>query len=105
VLRALAGARATGDFFVGGVWASVLVLFILRELGVEPWLMTAIFAVGGVSSFFGALVVERIVDRFGIGRSLIGATVVYRLTPFFVPLAAGPLWAVVVWLSANQLSD
>ena len=105
VLRALAGARATGDFFVGGVWASVLVLFILRELGVEPWLMTAIFAIGGVSSFVGALFVERVVARFGIGRSLIGATLVYRLTPFFVPLAAGPFWLVVVWLTANQCSD
>lgn len=104
-LRALSVARLVGDLSVNGIWASVLILFILRELDIEPWLMTAIFAVGGISSFVGALAVERVVARWGTGPAMVGSTLAYRLTPFFLPLAGGPFGVVLFCLIANQGSD
>jgi predicted MFS family arabinose efflux permease len=105
VLRAVSAAKVIGDFAIGGVWASVLLLFILRDLGLEPWLMTATFAVGGVSAFFGALAADRLIRRWGVGRAMIGSTLAYRLTPFLLPLAGGPFGFVLFCLVAMQAAD
>jgi predicted MFS family arabinose efflux permease len=104
-LRAVSAAKLIGEFAIGGVWASVLLLFILRDLGLEPWLMTATFAVGGVSAFFGALAADRLIHRWGAGRAMIGSTLAYRLTPFLLPLAGGPFGFVLFCLVMIQAAD
>jgi MFS family permease len=104
VLRALAAAKGTRDFFVY-LWAAMLMLFLTRELRLEPVLIGALFAIGGVSSLFGAVAAERVVRRWGLGRTLVVGLFVSCASLLFVPLAGGPPLLVVALVGAQQLFD
>lgn len=100
-LAAVAVAQALG----GGLLESVLYIFILRDLKIFPALMSATFGVGGIASFFGAALAERVTLRLGMRRAL-------RVTAWFgagltllMPLAGGPLWLAVALLTATQFGD
>jgi predicted MFS family arabinose efflux permease len=98
------GAGTTDVFFVH-FFVAVLTLFLTRELGFGPATLGFIFAIGGVSAFLGALIADRTIRRWGLGRSLIGGFLAYRLASFAIPLAAGPYAAQVAILSASQVLD
>jgi hypothetical protein len=104
VLRALAGFTATNLLFIN-LFVAVLLLFLTEELRLPPALLGALFAIGGISAFVGALVAERAAWRWGLGRTLLGSFVVYRLATFLIPAAAGPLWVQVSLLAASQGAD
>ncbi|HEY3111154.1 MAG TPA: MFS transporter, partial [Chloroflexota bacterium] len=104
VLRAFALAGGTRAFFVY-IWVALLLLFLTRELGLSPFEMGLLFAIGGVSSFFGALIVEPITRRFGIGPTLIAAFFLYTASLTLVPLAAGPHWLVLLLVGLPQCLD
>jgi MFS family permease len=93
VLRALAGASATTVLF-GRVFMAVYVLYMTRVLGLSAVGVGLVFAIGGVGSFAGSLVAERLARRFGPGPAMIGAQVAFGLTGMLVPLAVlVPSWA------------
>jgi MFS family permease len=104
VLRAFAGARLTRDFFIHA-WVAVLVLFLSRDLGLTPLEMGLLFAVGGVSSFFGALLAEPITRRFGVGPTMIVSYGLYTCTTVLVPLAGGPYWLILLLVGLPQCFD
>jgi predicted MFS family arabinose efflux permease len=104
VLRAFAGARASRDFFVQ-IWVAVLILFLSRELGLEPVVIGLLWAIGGVSSFGGALLVEPVSRRFGVGPTLIAAFFLQILSLVLVPLAGGPGWLVLFLVGFPQCFD
>ena len=54
ILRALAGAKATNELFLH-IWVSMLLVFLTRDLEMDPVVFGVLFAVGGVCSFFGAV--------------------------------------------------
>ena len=54
ILRALAGAKATNEFFLY-IWVSMLLVFLTRDLEMDPVVFGVLFAIGGVASFFGAV--------------------------------------------------
>jgi predicted MFS family arabinose efflux permease len=103
-LRALAARTAMGSFFLG-FGASLYMLFAVRELGLGAALLGAIISIGGVSNLFGAVVVQRLVKRFGLGPTVIGSAVVCGLTCLLPPLARGPVAIAAVMLGAGQLFD
>ena len=103
-LRAVVGAGITDIFFIH-FFVAVLTLFLTRELGLGPATIGFIFAIGGVSAFVGALLADRTIRRWGLGRSLIGSFLVYRFATFAIPLAAGPYAAQVALLGASQVLD
>jgi MFS family permease len=93
VLRALAGASATTILF-GRVFMAVYVLYMTRVLGLSAMGVGLVFATGGVGSFAGSIVAERLARRFGPGPAMIGAQVAFGLTGMLVPLAVlVPSWA------------
>ncbi|MGN6701067.1 MAG: MFS transporter [Thermomicrobiales bacterium] len=104
VLRALAGFTATNLLFIN-LFVAVLLLFLTEELRLPPALLGVLFGLGGVSAFAGALIGERAARRWGLGRTLLGSFVVYRLATFLTPAAAGPLWVQVSLLAAAQSAD
>jgi predicted MFS family arabinose efflux permease len=104
VLRTLAGRSATSAFFLGFP-GSLYILFVTRELGVNPALLGAIIAVGGIGGLVGAATTERLVRRFGLGRTLIGATVLTGVASLLVPLAHGSVAACSAFLIVAQLGD
>jgi MFS family permease len=102
VLRTLAATAATGNFFASMI-AAVYVLYAVRELGLSPALIGAISAVGSIGGIAGALSAGPVVERFGIGRAMVGVAVLMGLASFLLPAAGGPLVVlvpilVVAWL-------
>jgi predicted MFS family arabinose efflux permease len=104
ILRALAAARATHELFLF-IWVSMLMLFLTRDLELDPVVFGVLFAVGGVCSFFGAMVAERIERWFGLGPTLIVCFAISAVSLLTVPLAAGPFLLVVALVGLQQLSD
>ncbi len=87
MLRALAGAAAIQSF-LGNIFAPLYSLYAIRELGLGPAAVGLTIALGGVSSLTGALLAERILRRFGLGRTLIATMGLSSLTALLIPLAA-----------------
>jgi len=86
ILRALASCSATTILF-GHVFLAVYVLYLTRDLGLGAVGVGLVFGAGGVGSLVGSVVAERATRRFGPGRTMIGAQIVFGLTGLLIPLA------------------
>lgn len=104
VVRAVGGATATFYLFRDMVGV-VIMLYFVRALHLTPALMGPLFAIGAVSSFCGAAVAQRVVRRWGVGRTLIGALFLNVVGGLCIPLAGGPLWLVALLVGVPQLFD
>ena len=98
-LRALVTRAVTGGFFLG-FGGSLYFLFTLRELGLSAAAVGMIISLGGAGSLVGAWMAERLANRFGVRRTLIGASLLTGGAMLLVPLARGP-----ALLLAAQLGD
>jgi MFS family permease len=104
ILRALAGASATMEFFAH-IFVAVLLLYLTKDLRLEPAVFGLVFAIGGVSAFVGALFVERATRRWGVGRTMLGSLAISMSSTFFIPLAFGPPALAAGMLAAAQAFD
>lgn len=102
VLRPLAAATVTLEF-AWRLFGAVFLIFVTKDLGFEPGLLGMTFAVGGVSSFFGALLARRSADRFGLGPSMWGGLLLMGVSMLFIPLAQGATAVALGLLVAQQL--
>jgi MFS family permease len=102
-LATLALAAGTWELCRGMVGA-VIFVFVARDLDLAPALIGVIFGVGGVSALLGAVLAEPAMRRWGIGRTLILAFAAGAASILFLPLAAGPIVFVVIFLVAQQLA-
>jgi MFS family permease len=102
ILRAIAGATITVTAF-WEVIGAVFFLYVTRELGIEPILQGALYAIGGVSSLLGALLVGRSVERWGRGRTMLWALLLGGIGNLCIPLAGGPITLAVAFLAAQQV--
>jgi MFS family permease len=102
--RALAGATAIFTL-CGNVIGVMLLLYLVREVHLSPALLGIIFGVGGVSAFVGSLLAKRAVQRWGIGRVVIGGLAIYTGSAILMPLASGPAWLAAALLVLAQLTD
>jgi predicted MFS family arabinose efflux permease len=104
VLRALALAHANRNFSVY-IWLSMLLLFLARDLELEPAVFTVPFAVGGICSLIGATQADRVERRFGLGPTLMLMMLIDSVGLLLVPLAGGPFALILFMVTANQLVD
>jgi MFS family permease len=88
LLRSIAGSTATSNLF-GNALMAVYVLYVTRELGIQPAVLGLIFAVGGPGALFGALIAGWLAKRFGLGATIIGSLAVSEGANLLVPLASG----------------
>ena len=102
--RAIAGAGAINTL-CGSLLETALVIFILRDLRLSPAVMGLSFGVGGVASFVGAVVAERVTARLGLTRALRWSAWLSRGLGLLLPLAGGPAWLAFVLLTIPQLGD
>ncbi len=86
-----------------GVGGAVFLLFVTRELGFQPGVLGLIFAVGGVSSFIGALAAGPAARRLGIGPAMIAGLVLHGLGMLLAPLAQGAAILAAGFLVLQQL--
>ncbi len=104
ILRAIAGAKATNELFLH-IWVSMLLVFLTRDLELDPIVFGVLFAIGGVCSFFGALAAARVERRLGLGRTMIVSFFLGSAAILTVPLAAGPFLLVVFLVGVQQIAD
>ncbi|HXB69740.1 MAG TPA: MFS transporter [Candidatus Acidoferrales bacterium] len=104
LLRPLAGRKATAAFFLGFA-SSLYVLFVTRELGLTPVFLGIVISAGGISNLAGAFLAEPLAIRWGVGRTLVGSSLVIGLAMLAVPLARGSVAVCTAILIASQLCD
>ncbi|HEX6480959.1 MAG TPA: MFS transporter [Ktedonobacteraceae bacterium] len=102
LLRATTAALSVRAFF-GGAFATLYGLYVIRQLGVTPAIYGLLVTMGGLGALAGALLAGRIVSRFGLGRTLIGAMLLSGGVSVLTPLAGGPKLLVVALLMTAQL--
>jgi MFS family permease len=101
LLRAIASCMAVLSLFNAALEA-VCLLYVTRELGIEPGLLGLIFASGSVGFLVGAILPGHVTRRFGLGPATIGGILLAALSDLLTPLAGGPVFVVVGILVVGQ---
>lgn len=86
LLRSIAGCTGTFNFFTSALFA-LFILYATRLLGLGPAQIGIIFSLGNVSGLIGAVTAGRLARRFGVGRTIVAATLVDALGLIAIPLA------------------
>ncbi len=102
--RALAGVALT-QALCGGMLETVLYIYVLRDLGIAPALVTMTFAVGGATAFLGATFAERVTRWLGMRRALRLSALLGAASAVMLPLAGGPLPRALALLIGAQFGD
>ena len=102
LLRALALCALTMDI-AGGIYGTLVVLYMTRDLGFSPAILTPIWAVGGLTSLIAALYVARITRHLGMGPAIILGVLFSGIAMLFIPAATGATVAAACLLIAQQL--
>ena len=68
-LRHIAGCTATSNLFGNIAFATILV-YLVRELGLEPATIGIVFGIGNVGAIVGAFTADRIAARLGVGPTI-----------------------------------
>jgi MFS family permease len=97
VLRSIAACTGTLNLFSGAVQA-VFVLYLVRDLGIEPAMTGLLLMASGPGALIGALLASRIADRIGVGPTICGAAAVSIVPATLIALADGPRSAVLMIL-------
>jgi MFS family permease len=94
LLRSIAGCTATSNLF-GNAMQAIYVLYVTRELGLQPAVIGLIFAVMGPGALLGALLAGGLAKRLGLGTTIVGAIAVMGVSNLLVPLAGGPTFVLI----------
>ena len=88
-----------------GVYGSLVVLYMSRDLGFSPGVLSMTWAVGGISAFIGASLATRVTRRLGSGLAMGLGLVVCSITSALIPLATGAALPALLLLIGAQLGD
>jgi len=102
LLRSLAVVAASQGMAFG-VFGALWLVYGIQELGFGSGALGTIAAVGGVSSFGGAVLAGGVASRLGMGRAILVGLLVFSVSMLFIPLAHGPLLLAGTLLAAQQL--
>lgn len=105
ILRPLiASSAAIGIYF--GLFRSAYMIYVVRTLDLSPEVVGFIIASGGIASFAGGLLTERISLALGTGRAISVSLIIVGIGLALVPLAPGATLTGIALLVAHQfLSD
>jgi MFS family permease len=103
ILRAISTCLVSHQFFEG-VYGSLVVLYMARDLGFATGILGMIWAVGGISSLFGAMATAPVTRRLGIGPAMISGLLLSCVSMLFIPLAQGATLGAALLLILAQVS-
>ncbi len=89
----------------GGIIGVLYDVFLLRELGMSPAIVGLTVGVGGLGALAGAFLAEPLVERFGVGRTMVGSVLLSSAATLLLPLAHGPLGVSLSMILVVQASD
>jgi MFS family permease len=101
LLRGMVAAGVAQNMAFGLV-GTVFLLYVNQEVGFDPGILGMIFAVGGISSFLGAMVAGRL-PRFGVGVVMVASLLLATLGEAFIPLATVANTVGVLLLVGQQI--
>jgi hypothetical protein len=93
----------TGQSLFLGVTGAVYMLYLSRVLLLPPLVQGVLYAVGGIASFAAAGLGPRFLRHLGYARSLLLRTVAGAAGALLVPMAFGPVAAVMAFVLGQQL--
>jgi MFS family permease len=103
ILRALSEAIAVHFLFML-IISTAFMVYAVRELSIEPVWLGIVLAAFGPGSLAGALIAGRVAKRFGLGRTMIAATLLNALAVILIPLSRGSFTSIIsVLLAAHFL--
>jgi len=102
LLRTLAGSAGIFSLF-GNFIGALYALYVIRQLGAPPIFLGLLIASGGISALAGAFLAERVVQRFGLGRTVAVGLFMYGATGLLIPLAGGSVALALSLLFLSQL--
>jgi MFS family permease len=102
--RAITIPRAILDFF-DAFSASVIVIYVIREVGLSPGLMGLAFALSSVGFVVGSAVGPRFERRFGVARTILWGLALVAASPYTMVAAndALPDWVNVLFFALPGL--
>lgn len=100
MLRSIAGCTSTSNLF-GTVGFIVLLLFMKRDLQLDDAVIGLIFGIGSIGGLIGAVTTAKIAKRFGVGPTIIGATIGFGVASMLLPLASVGGFAALVLLTLS----
>ncbi len=101
ILRGMIAAGMAQNLAFGLI-GTVFLLYVNQEIGFDPGILGLIFAVGGVSSFLGAMIAGRL-PHVRVGAVMVGTLVLAALGEAFVPLVAAANVVGILLLIGQQL--
>jgi MFS family permease len=98
-LRAIAACTGISNLCTNMAFATLLV-YLVRDLALEPATIGIVFGVGNVGAIVAALSGTRVSRRFGVGPTIIGSSLLASVALVLTPLAPeGPLLIPLLILS------
>jgi MFS family permease len=85
-LRSIAATTGSSNFF-GNVAFSILILYLVRDIGMTEELIGLTFSIGAVGFLVGALIANRVAKRFGVGPTIVGSTLLFGPAALLVAIA------------------
>ena len=84
--RAMAATTGGSNFF-WMICGSIILVYAVRTLGMSPELIGLVLTLGSLGGVAGALLAGRLSRRFGVGPTIVGASVLFGPPLMLVPLA------------------
>jgi MFS family permease len=85
-LRSIAACTGISNFF-GNVVQSILLVYVVREIGLTPEVIGLVFALGNIGFLAGAVLADRISARLGVGPTIIGSALIFGPGALLVAVA------------------
>jgi MFS family permease len=104
VLRVTAAAEAVSEFSFR-VFGTVFLLYAIDELGFKPGVLGVVWAIGGLSSFIGAMYAGRAAARLGQGRVMTLGLAGMGAAMLLFPAAQDASLFALALITAQQLGD
>ena len=86
LLRALTGSHAT-IILAGHLFLTIYPLYMLNVLGLSARGVGLVYAAGGVGALIGSVVTTSAIRRFGTGRTIVWAAVLFGAFGLTIPMA------------------
>jgi len=102
LLRSLAGSAGIFSLF-GNFVGALYALYVIRQIGAPPIFLGLLVATGGLSALLGAILAERVIQRFGLGKTVGIGLFMYGATGLLIPLAGGSVSFALLLLFLSQL--
>jgi MFS family permease len=85
-VRGMAASVAIFNFF-GNVGGSIILVYLVRDLGLSAATIGLVLGLGNVGFLAGAFVAKRVQARLGVGRTIVGSMALSPFGLLLVPLA------------------